>query len=425
VKLFTLLIFSAVLVFPQTQPDPRQRQRAVRDLAKQGEDSIAAIAEYLKDQDLDVRVEAVKALDDIGGPKTIASLVQAARDNDPEVQIRATDGLVNVYVPGYIKSGISGTLRRTGASVRARFSDSNDQVIEGYVEVAPEVIQVLGRLARSGVSMESRANAARAVGVLRGQAAVPDLLEALYSKDDQLMYESLVALQKIRDLSSGPKLAFLVRDLADKVQIAALQAVGILRTREAAPNVRDVVQHPRNPKVKREALEALAMIADPADHPIFIQNMADKDDALRAAGAEGLGRLKNHVDLDFLQKSFEAERTTNARLSMAFALAALGKLDVTEFSPLRYLVNNLNSRAYRAVAIAFLTELMRDLPVRQAIYPLIPTATRDEKTGLSVVLARSGDKDSLPYLENLQNDPDQEVAQEGIRSLRTLRARVP
>ena len=33
--------------------------------------------------------------------------------------------------------------------------------------------------------------------------------------------------------------------------------------------------------------------------------------------------------------------------------------------------------------------------------------------------------DSVPYLETLSMDPDKDVAQEGIRSLRTLRARLP
>jgi hypothetical protein len=41
------------------------------------------------------------------------------------------------------------------------------------------------------------------------------------------------------------------------------------------------------------------------------------------------------------------------------------------------------------------------------------------------VFARSGDRDSISYLETLSVDPDSEVAQEGIRSLRTLRARLP
>jgi hypothetical protein len=43
---------------------------------------------------------------------------------------------------------------------------------------------------------------------------------------------------------------------------------------------------------------------------------------------------------------------------------------------------------------------------------------------MSMVLARSGDRDSEPYLEALVKDSDPEVMQEGTRSLRTLRTRV-
>ena len=109
---------------------------------------------------------------------------------------------------------------------------------------------------------------------------------------------------------------------------------------------------------------------------------------------------------------------------LAFAMVALGHAETSQFSPLQYLINTLNSKAYRDVAIAFLTELTRDPEVRQAIYPVLTTATRDEKTGISVVLARSGDRDSEPYLETLVKDSDSEVMQEGTRSLRTLRYRV-
>ena len=92
----------------------------VRELAKMGPDAIPRLAPYVSDPDTGVRVETVKALVDIGGPKTVEALVRAASDNDAEVQIRATDGLVNVYLPGYVKTGgISATLSRAGAAVRA------------------------------------------------------------------------------------------------------------------------------------------------------------------------------------------------------------------------------------------------------------------------------------------------------------------
>ena len=112
---------------PRIRPTPNKRGRAARELVKQGQDGVPSLQRYVTDTDLGVRLEAVKALDDIGGPKTVDALVLAARDPDPEIQIRATDGLVNVYLPGYLKTGISGTLQRVGNSVKAKFTDTNDQ----------------------------------------------------------------------------------------------------------------------------------------------------------------------------------------------------------------------------------------------------------------------------------------------------------
>jgi len=424
-NLFFLFLVTDLAFCQAPAADTKQRVRAVRDFAKQGSEAVPNIAPYISDPDWNVRVEATKALVEIGGPKTVDPLVRATADNDPEIQIRATDGLVNVYLPGYSKTGMSGTLQRAGNTIKGKFSDTNDQIIDAFVEVRPDVITAIGRLARGGASLEARANAARALGILRGRAAIPDLVEALHSKDDQVMYESLIALQKIRDPAAAPGITFLLRDLDDKIQIAALETTGILRNREAAADVRDAMAHARTPKVRRAALTALAMIADPADRNTLLNTLNDKDDGLRAAAAEGLGRLANPADRPALEKAFADERKMNPRLSDAFALVSLGNLDAGEFSPLKYLVNTLNVRSYRGVASAFLTELARDIKVRQALYPMLARAPKDEKIQMSVILARSGDRDSIPYLEKLSVDPDNEVAQEGIRSLRTLRARLP
>src|SRR5262249_45025269 len=150
-------------------------------------------------------------------------------------QIRATDGLVNFYLPGYVKTGIAASISRVSTSIKGRFTDTNDQVIDSYITVRPDVITALGRLARGGGSMDARANAARAIGILRGRAAIPDLLEAIRSKDTTIIYESLIAMQKIRDESAATHIGFLLRDLNPKVQIAALETVGLLLNKEALP----------------------------------------------------------------------------------------------------------------------------------------------------------------------------------------------
>ena len=134
--------------------------------------AIPRLQELLKNPDNEIRVEAVKQIVEIGTQHSVDPLLLATRDNDPEVQIRATDGLVNFYLPGYVKRGFSSTLQRAGTSLKGHFTDTNDQVIDAYIKVRPDVIEAIGKLARGGSRKDVRANAARAVGILRGRAAV-------------------------------------------------------------------------------------------------------------------------------------------------------------------------------------------------------------------------------------------------------------
>src|SRR3954452_15367876 len=82
-----------------------QSPKDVRAAAKDGQRAIPKVAEYLNSPSLDTRIETVKQLIAIGGRDTLDPLIRATRDADPEMQIRATDGLVNYYLPGYVKQG--------------------------------------------------------------------------------------------------------------------------------------------------------------------------------------------------------------------------------------------------------------------------------------------------------------------------------
>jgi HEAT repeat protein len=426
----------ALAAFCSAADDPVKAQvKAIRELGKGGSENIPKIEPSLSDAAVEVRLEAVKAISGIGTQRSLDPLVKAASDSDPEIQIRAVDGLVNFYVPGYLKTGLTAPLRRAGSSIKGKFEDSNDLVVDPYIQVRPEVIAAIGHTASGGPSssasdaanMNARANAARAVGILRGRAAIPDLEQALRSKDSDLIYESLVALEKIRDPSAGPSLAFLLHDLNEKVQVTAIEATGLLMNRAALNELRDVLDRSRKIRVKRASLTAMAQIPDPQLRGIYTTYLDHKDDGLREAAAEGLGRLKNPDDSAALERAFSNENKTEPRLSAAFALVSLGKRGTTEFDPLRYLVNNLNSTAYRGVVRAYLIELARDPAVRQAMYPALKEtgATRDEKTGLAEVLGASGGEDSVAPLQALSEDTDSEVSQAGLRAMKNLRARQP
>ncbi len=419
----SVLILACALA--QTADDPKARERAARDLAKEGSTALPKLQAMLSDPVLDVRIQAVKSIIEVDTAASVDPLIQATRDNDPEVQIRATDGLVNAYLPGYVQQGLSASLRRAGTALKSKFTDTNDQVIDVYVRVRPEAVEALGKLARGGASMESRANAARAVGILRGQAAIPDLIEALRSKDDQVIYESLNALQKIRDPSAAPRISFLLRDLNQKVQIAAIETTGLLRNHEALPSLRSVLTDTKNNKVRRAALTAIAMLPDEASRPLYQKYLEDKDDGLRAAAAEGFGRLRNPADLPLIEKAYAAEPKRSAQLSEAFALALLGKTKTGGTEPLQFLINSLNSSSWRGVARPFLVELARETPVRRSLEDAVRAGNKAERIELAQILSISGDKNTIPVLEALSHDSDTEVAQAGLNASRSLKARLP
>jgi len=400
------------------------RPKDVRDAAKPGSSAIPQLADYLKSPDREVRLEAVKQIEGIGTARSLDPLILATHDTDPEIQIRATDGLVNFYLPGYLRTGLGASIQRVGTDIKGKFTDTNDQVIDAYITVRPEVIAALAALVRGGADTDARADAARAVGVLRGRAAVSDLVDAAHAKDSQLIYESLAALEKIRDESAGPRLVFLLHDLDSKVQTTAMEAVGLLQAKEALPSLIDVLNRTRDARVKRAALEAIAMLPAPTNRPIYAQYLTDKDEKMRAAAAEGFARLGTPSDVPTVQKAWDEEGKTSPRLSLAFALVALGKTEVSQFSPLQFLINNLNSAAFNGIARPFLVELARNPNVRTALYGPLAAGTKDEKINLARVLGASGDRETIPLLQKLSNDPDPDVAQAALTAARNLQARM-
>src|SRR5579871_4482509 len=129
----TICVLLAVLTLG-AQDDAKQRAKAVREYGKNASsDAIPKLETYVADPDVEVRREAVKAIVDIGTPRSLDPLVKFCSDNDAEIQIRAVDGLVNFYLPGYIKTGMTASLRRAGATIKSKFTDTNDQVVDAYV----------------------------------------------------------------------------------------------------------------------------------------------------------------------------------------------------------------------------------------------------------------------------------------------------
>ncbi len=380
---------------------------------------IPLLRKLLKDPVPEVRGKAVAAIVSIGTQHSLEPLAEASRDSIPEIQFMAVDGMVNFYYPGYVKRGFSASLKKFGSGVKNRFAQPAEIVIDPYVPVSPNVIGAIARLITGGVTLESRANAARAAGILRGKTALPQLKEALRSKDSTLIAESVRSIEKIGDTSAGPALTFLLRDLDEKVQLAVVKAVGQLLVREAVPELVGLVKTSENKKIRRQSLIALAKIPDSAERTTFLLYLRDRDHQMRAAAAEGIGRAGDPQDLRVITEAFAKEKNESARLSMAFASVYLG-----DASQLSYLTDGLNSTFHRMEARPFLVELARKPAVLNRLYQLLTAGTNDQKRHLAHVLSVSGTQESVSHLEKLTHDPEPKVAQAAIQAMNNLQARL-
>ncbi len=403
--------------------DAKVREKAVKSLAdkKGGNRAVLcqAIEGVVADPAPDVREQAAIALIKLGGQECLPGLRKATKDADPDFQSMAVDGIVNFYMPGYVKFGWLNSVKGFGKAVSKRFSTPEPLIVEPSVKVMPADIQAIAPLIGGGSSMDSRANAVRAVGILRGVDAAPELKQALNSENKTIQIEAVRSLEKIGDLSAGPAIAPLLNRPDKKLQIAAAEAVGQLRTKEAVPDLARLSKTAKDKDVQRASLVALAKVPDNGEDRTFLLYLQDKDEQMRAAAAEGLGRAGNKSDLKTIQEAFATEKNESARQSMAFASVLLGDLD-----KLQYVVDGLDSTFHRGESRAFLTELARDPRVLSELYTPLTSGTRDQKIELSRIVARSGTRESVSHLQKAAGDPDPRVAEAAGNALRNLQSRL-
>jgi HEAT repeat protein len=168
------------------------------------------------------------------------------------------------------------------------------------------------------------------------------------------------------------------------------------------------------------------MLGVPEDRKVFQQYVEDRDADLRSFALEGLGRIREPEDTSALEQAYDEKNAdTKVHLAAAFALVSEGKVDTSDFSPLRYLVENLGIRGQRDSAQAYLTELCRRDDVRKALFPLLAESTKDQKLALCQALSASRDDDIIPVLNALAKDIDPDVSLAASKGLRAVQSAKP
>jgi len=391
-------------------PTAKTRAEAAAALGQsRRREAIAPLAALVRDPEVKVRLAVVKALRELRDLSAIPALVTSLQDGEPQIREEALGTIVEIY----------SERERAGPVDRFldAFSDEYDRAsVPPFTAVDPSVISALGA-ALHDEQKAIRREAALALGILDGRAALRELQAALQDPEPEVRGAAATAIGKIGTEADGRALIPLLADDSMEVKNRALQALGTLRVREAGPALREAYEANRRKEYGLRVLACLSRIADPSQADLFRELLQDPDTDRRRLAVEGLGRVADASLLPSFKKDYQRESNPELKLAYAFAITRLG--DRAFGDSLVLALSGSASKRAREYLLELGPSLLPDL------YPYLNDQDAEIRAALCDVIAQMGDPAAIPKLEPLLNDPNSKVADRANRAVERLKRVAP
>ena len=411
------------LIFDLKNPDATRRRDAATQLGlakiqRATPDLVAAAA----DPDASVRraiVDALRAMADI---RALAGFITLSNDPERDIRDKAIEGMTNLYLPQ--ESGLVVTLNKVATFLNPLAADeAADAIIEPDLTADPGAIEAL-QARMDDPESGLRTKAARALGILRGKAAVPALVRVLSEdRNNTVRFEAARSLRKIGDSSVGPDLTKLVTYTEPKVRNEVIYTIGRLRYRAAVPELTRLYEKEsalpakKIDKVYQERLlGAIAFIGEPASKALLGRYKGSADPAIRLHAFEGLGRIADPAMVTELSSDRLKEKDPKIQTAQAFGLYQLGRKEY-----LAEVVKALGTKRTNEEAHEYLIELKpAELP---DLYAQATNPDENIREGIADVLGLCGDQQSIPTLRDLMRDDRGQIASLAAQAIRRINAR--
>jgi HEAT repeat protein len=402
------------LIYDLKNPDAPRRLAAARNLGlAKFQPAIPALLPLAEDPDASVRRQVELALEEMGDISVLPGLVRFTSDSEPAIRDRAVQALVNLHLPR--ATGPTAALAKLGSLLNHRPDEDSDVIVEPDIPVDPSVVSAL-RARLSDTEDGIRRRASRGLGIMRADAAIPELLVAVAEdRDAYVRLEAVRALRKIGDASAGDRLLPVLNLNVDRVRNEIIRTLGSLRYHGAVADLTKAFEQAKPADWSRTlALSALADIADPSSRPVFLDAKADRDVSLRLYAYEGLARLNDSSLGTMMSADRLVEKNPRVQAAQAFGLLRMGREEYLD-----ELVRALGRPTTRDLAREYLLETAP--AQRPALFANQPKSAT-VRAELADVFGLMGDRSALPALGELARDSDRDVAQNAERAVRRITA---
>ena len=372
----------------------------------------------LRNPDANVRLNAVKLLREARHPEAIVPMAPLVNDPLDPIQMEAIATELSFFlvedVPSRRRLGFLVEVRNRGG---ARTAFDLGPLAVWPRPAPPELVAELLK-AVDDENGRVRQEAIYAAGVvarspLQGESE-QRLIKALDHYDPAVREGAARVAGRIGVKAAGDVLIKAVNDSSADVRYAAMRALGMLREERAAVALTEQLKFYGKGEGAWSALDALARIAHPSSVPLFTAHLADRDERMRRAAAEGLGRAGATASIGALETAAGNDTSNMARAAMAFALQKLGR----NFVP--RLVEFLDDAGTTMQAQEYLIELGQ--PIEKDLTPILQDPDAKIRAGVVDVLGEIGTEASLTTLQNMK-DGDKDVAESVKRAIERIKIR--
>jgi putative membrane-bound dehydrogenase-like protein len=269
---------------------PEQQKPPARVVEWEGTSKVRdAIVAALADKDAGVRKAAVAALGEMNDPATLPPLLDRfdkEKDEPTRVDLaRAVAGLkapeAGEFLTKVLLDGaLSEALRSEALSGLEKAGTEKAAAALARAAVLPEP-----------VGLRVRALEALAVAV-RSKPARAACLAALERPEPAVRRAAAAALVKQAEEGDAAKLLPLLADKETAVRLAAVQALGALKARDAVPAL---IRAAQDEAMQFDALKALAQIPDRRALSAYLTGLTSKNPELRQASAQAVAAIRDEA----------------------------------------------------------------------------------------------------------------------------------
>jgi HEAT repeat protein len=375
------------------------------------------VVRNLRNPDPKARIAALRQLHEAAYVE--AAVPVAAVVNDPivEIQLEAIAAELSFFLVEDIPAR-----RRVGFVLEKRAKGQAPEAFDrGPLATwprpaPPEVVDAL-LLAVDDDDARVRMEAIYAAGVV-ARPPLSDqqgarLTKALDHYDPSIRAAAARVIGRLRVKSAADVLIKAINDSSPAVRYASMRALGDLRDERAVQALTEQFKYYGKGEGAWSALDALARIAHQSSVPLFKSRLSDKDEYLRRAAVEGLGRAGDTSEVATIQPLATTEPSAMNRAAMTFALQKLGQNYVAR------LADFLGSSRTALQVQEYLLEL--GPTVIPELMPRLKEPDPDVRARVAEVIGALGDQSAVAALDPLTKDRDRSVAEAAANAIERIK----